>query len=77
MKTALPDHDETKTLEKTLEKTPKNRPKDGSRDGPIPAVRVWEPDTFDQDVDELKKQFQKASQQKADASKSRGKSSAR
>ena len=57
----LVDHDETK-----MQKTPK-----GGKDGTIPAVRVWEPDTFDQDVDELKKRFQKASQQKADASKSR------
>ena len=56
----LVDHDETKTLK---------TPKDG-KDSTIPAVRVWEPDTFDQDVDELKKRFQKASQQ-ADASKSR------
>ena len=57
----LVDHDETKT-----QKTPKD-----GKDSTIPAVRVWEPDTFDQDVDELKKRFQKASQQKADASKSR------
>lgn len=60
VKTGLVDHDETKTLK---------MPKDG-KDSTIPAVRVWEPDTFDQDVDELKKRFQKASQQ-ADASKSR------
>ena len=60
VKTGPVDHDETKTLK---------MPKDG-KDSTIPAVRVWEPDTFDQDVDELKKRFQKASQQ-ADASKSR------
>ena len=65
VKTKLPvDHDETN---KTLEKAPE----DGPKNSPIPAVRVWEPDTFDQDVDELKKRFQKASQQKADASKPR------